>query len=153
MKTAKISSGGSVGISMKFRTSKNFLLYGTIKVLKEEGWVQISFSVFVVKLCGVLLKNCIYCASVPSLHRESTDFLIAGYCGVNFFHPSVNYSDPTPPTDGSIDPYQNTTEGAEISFGCNPGFVPSARMTATCTSNGMWTPVPADLTCTCEHLL
>ena len=62
-------------------------------------------------------------------------------------------SDPTPPMDGSIDPYHNTTEGAEILFGCNPMFVPSARMTATCACNGMWTPDPGSLTCTCEYLL
>ena len=54
--------------------------------------------------------------------------------------------------DGSIDPYQNTTEGAEISFGCNPMFVPSTRTTATCASNGMWTPNPFSITCTCEYL-
>ena len=34
--------------------------------------------------------------------------------------------------DGSIDPYQNTTEGAVIVFGCNPGFVPAGNMTAVC---------------------
>ena len=55
--------------------------------------------------------------------------------------------------DGSIEPYQNTTEGAEIFFMCNQMFVPSARMTATCTSNGMWTPDPGNLTCTREYLL
>ena len=57
--------------------------------------------------------------------------------------------------NGFIDPYQNTTEGAEISFRCNPMFIPSTRMTATCTScefNGKWTPDPSDLTCTCEYL-
>ena len=55
--------------------------------------------------------------------------------------------------DGSIEPYQNTTEGADISFRCNLMFVPSTRMTATCASNGMWTPDPASLTCTCENPL
>ena len=54
--------------------------------------------------------------------------------------------------NGSIDPHQNTTEGAEVFFMCNPMFVPTGRMTATCTSNGMWTPDPADLACTCEYL-
>ena len=77
-------------------------------------------------------------------------YLLVSKC---FFLPPVNCSDPTPPTDGSIDPYQNTTEGAEIFFRCNPMFVPSTRMTATCASNSMWTPDPADLTCTCEYQL
>ena len=66
--------------------------------------------------------------------------------------PPVNCSDPTAPTDGSIDPYQNTTEGAVIFFMCNSMFVPSTRMTATCTSNGMWSPDLDSLTCTCEYL-
>ena len=66
--------------------------------------------------------------------------------------PPVNCSDPTPPMDGSIDPYQNTTEGAEIFFRCNPGFVPAGRMTATCASNGVWTPDPASFTCTREYI-
>ena len=69
-----------------------------------------------------------------------------------YFLPPVDCSDPTPPMDGSIESYQNTLENAEIFFRCDPGFVPSTRMTATCTSNG-WTPDPADQTCTCEHLL
>ena len=66
--------------------------------------------------------------------------------------PPVNCSDPTPPMNGFIVPHQNTTEGAEVFFSCNPMFVPTGRMTATCASNGMWTPDPADLTCTCEYL-
>ena len=49
------------------------------KPLKEEAWeLKQAFSVFVVvKLYGFCLKYCIYCASAPSLHRESTDPLIA----------------------------------------------------------------------------
>ena len=67
------------------------------------------------------------------------------------FFPSVNCSDPTPPIDGSIDPYQNTTEGAEILFMCNPMFVPTERMTAVCGADQRWSPDPADLVCTCEY--
>ena len=55
--------------------------------------------------------------------------------------------------DGSIDPYQNTTEGAEISFMCSAGYATVWRMAATCASNGMWTPDPGSLTCICEYLL
>ena len=54
--------------------------------------------------------------------------------------------------DGSIDPYQNTTEGAEIFFRCNPGFVPTERMTAVCGADGRWNPDPADHRCTCEYV-
>ena len=53
--------------------------------------------------------------------------------------------------DGSIDPYQNTTEGADIFFGCNPGFVPAGRMTAVCEADGRWNPDPADHRCTCKY--
>ena len=62
----------------------------------------------------------------------------------------ANCSDPTVPGNGSIGTYQNTTEGAEIAFGCNPGFVPAGIMTAVCTLNGSWTPDPAIFVCTCE---
>ena len=67
------------------------------------------------------------------------------------FLPPVNCSDPTPPTDGSIDPYHNTTEGAEISFRCDPGFVPTESTTAVCGEDQRWTPDPADHRCTCEY--
>ena len=53
--------------------------------------------------------------------------------------------------NGSIDPYQNTTEGAEISFMCNPEFVPAGRMTAVCGADGRWSPDPANHRCTCEY--
>ena len=52
--------------------------------------------------------------------------------------------------DGSIVPYQNTTEGAEIFFKCNAMFVPSEKMTAVCGTDQRWDPDPADLTCTCK---
>ena len=69
-----------------------------------------------------------------------------------FHFPPVNCGDPTPPMNGSIDQYQNTTEGTQISFGCNPMFIPSRRMTSTCASNGMWTPDPGNLMCICESM-
>ena len=74
-------------------------------------------------------------------------------CSMLLSLPPVNCSDPTLPMDGSIDPYQNTTEGAEIFFRCNPGFVPSGNMTAVCGADGRWNPDPATLVCTCEYLL
>ena len=55
--------------------------------------------------------------------------------------------------DGSIEPYQNTTEGAVIFFRCNPEFVPAGRMTAVCRADGRWNPDPATLVCTCEYHL
>ena len=67
-----------------------------------------------------------------------------------YFFPTVNCSDPTFPTNGSIEAYQNTTEGAEIFFRCNPMFVPAGRMRAACTSDGRWNPDPAGHRCTCK---
>ena len=67
---------------------------------------------------------------------------------ISFF--PANCGDPTLPTNGSIGTYQNTTEGAEIVFGCNPGFVPAGNMTAVCASDGSWTPNPATHVCTCK---
>ena len=61
--------------------------------------------------------------------------------------PIVNCSDPTSPGNGSIGTYQNTTEGAEIFFRCNPGFVPPGRMIAVCASDGRWSPDPVELRC------
>ena len=69
---------------------------------------------------------------------------------VSIFPSSVNCSDPTPPVDGSIEPYQNTTEGAEIFFRCNPGFASTGRMRAACGADRRWNPDPATLVCTCE---
>ena len=69
---------------------------------------------------------------------------------INFLSP-VNCSDPTSPMEGSIDAYQNTTEGAEILFMCNPGFIPAGRMRAVCGADGRWNPDPADHRCTCEY--
>ena len=63
---------------------------------------------------------------------------------------TANCSDPTPPVDGFIEAYQNTTEGAEIFFRCNPGFVPAGRMRAVCGADGRWNTDPTTLVCICE---
>ena len=64
--------------------------------------------------------------------------------------PPVNCSDPTVPGNGSIETYQNTTEGAEILFGCNPQYSPPGRMRAVCAQDGRWNPDPGTLVCTGE---
>ena len=62
----------------------------------------------------------------------------------------MNCSDPNVPGNGSIQAYLNTTEGAEIFFGCRPGFVPAESMRAVCASDGQWNPDPATHVCTGE---
>ena len=62
----------------------------------------------------------------------------------------VSCGQPVTPGNGSIEVYQNTLEGAEIFFKCNPGFVPTGRTRALCGADGRWIPDPAtlDLVCT-----
>ena len=55
--------------------------------------------------------------------------------------------------NGSIKAHQNTTEGAEISFMCNLGFVPAGRMRAVCGADGRWNPDPATLVCTSKYCI
>ena len=64
----------------------------------------------------------------------------------------VSCGQPLSPGNGSIEPYQNTIEGAEIFFRCNPGFVPAGRMRAVCGADGRWNPDPAGLVCTGERV-
>ena len=60
----------------------------------------------------------------------------------------VSCGRPITPDNGSIEAYQNTNEGAEIFFRCNPGYVPAGRMRAVCATDGSWTSDPAALVCT-----
>ena len=62
-----------------------------------------------------------------------------------------NCSDPGTPRNGFIGPYQNTTEGAEISFRCNSQYVPTTARIAICGADGRWNPDPATHMCKCEY--
>ena len=55
--------------------------------------------------------------------------------------------DPIPPMKGSIGGYTSTVEGSVVAFHCNEGLIPLEQMNATCTSDGSWTPNPAELIC------
>ena len=63
------------------------------------------------------------------------------------FLPPVNCDMPDNPVNGSIEPPQSTLTGSVIEFGCDPGFIPAERMTATCMLNGNWSPDPGTLVC------
>ena len=65
----------------------------------------------------------------------------------------VSCRQPVIPGNGSIEAYQNSLEGVEIFFKCNPGFVPAGRMRAVCGDDGRWNPDPATLVCTSETLI
>ena len=90
--------------------------------------------------------------------QEQSELLVSMpwfHCNCITYSPSstpVNCSDPATPGNGFIGPYQNTTEGAEISFSCNSGFVPNTTRMATCGADGRWNPDPATHMCICEPL-
>ena len=65
----------------------------------------------------------------------------------------VSCGQPLTHGNGSIETYQNTLEGAEIFFRCNPGFVPAGTMRAVCGADGRWNPNPAAFVCTCEIII
>ena len=69
---------------------------------------------------------------------------------VNISFPPANCSDPIVPINGFIVPYQNTTEGAKIVFGCDSGYFPTENVTAVCGADGRWNPNPSTLVCTCK---
>ena len=48
----------------------------------------------------------------------------------------VSCGQPGMPGNGSIEAHQNASEGTEIFFKCNPGFVPAGRMRAVCGADG-----------------
>ena len=54
---------------------------------------------------------------------------------------------PPPVTNGSINSYTSTVEGAVITYQCNEGLCPSGLLTAVCQPDGRWRPNPADTTC------
>ena len=103
------------------------------------------FSVLCVNCFMVLGLQCI----TYTIQREHFMVLSSSYMYSPFLSP-VNCSDPATPGNGFIEPYQNTTQGAEISFRCDSQFVPSTTRMAICGADGRWNPDPATHMCTCE---
>ena len=67
----------------------------------------------------------------------------------------VNCSLPSEPMNGTIMNYPDltTNEDSEITFQCDPGFMPATIMSATvmsatCNNSGLWSTDPALLMCT-----
>ena len=82
----------------------------TLLLALTNSHTQTDFSGYKSNLSHAMFTPSWSCDKIVSLLLVS----IISY----FLLPPVNCSDPTPPTNGSIDPYQNTTEGAVISFMC-----------------------------------
>ena len=133
-KTARMCLTGSI---TQFACILNFSIIHTL-------------SCFILQYISTLINLYSYINSVQIVFNPWHNVM---YYSLSFILPPVNCGDPTPPSNGSIVPYQNTTEGAVISFACDPMFVPSIKMTATFASNGMWTPDPHGHTCICEYLI
>ena len=54
---------------------------------------------------------------------------------------------PSPPANGTIEPYNSTEVGAEVQYHCDEGHTPREWRTSECQENGTWTPNPALLNC------
>ncbi len=69
----------------------------------------------------------------------------------------MNCSDPSPVAGGIFSPFSNTTEGAIISFNCDPWLEPQREDLSVCSSNGSWVPDPAHRICSpprsCEGII
>ncbi len=59
----------------------------------------------------------------------------------------VKCSDPSPIAEVIFSPFSDTTEGANISFNCEPGLEPQSDDVSVCSSNGSWVPDPAHRIC------
>ncbi len=59
----------------------------------------------------------------------------------------MNCSDPSPVAGVTFSPFSDTTEGANISFNCEPGLEPQMDDVSVCSSNSSWVPDPAHRIC------
>ncbi len=63
----------------------------------------------------------------------------------------VNCSNTSPAAGVTFRPFSDTTEGANISFNCEPGLEPQREDVSVCSSNGSWVPDPAHKICSIPH--
>ena len=59
----------------------------------------------------------------------------------------VDCGHPMPPADGFLGDYQSTTEGSNVTYQCDQGFVPSTIFKASCIELGFWFPSPDEHIC------
>ncbi len=62
----------------------------------------------------------------------------------------MNCSDPSPVAGVTFSPFSDTTEGANISFNCEPGLEPQSEEVSVCSSNSSWVPDPAHRICSLQ---
>jgi len=88
--------------------------------------------------------------SLPFLYVESLPilFLTTIPSFVFCFESVVSCGLPSPPANGTIEPYSSTQVGAEVQYHCDEGHTPREWRTSQCQENGSWAPDPALLNCT-----
>lgn len=60
---------------------------------------------------------------------------------------TVRCEKPTAPSNGDLDTVTSTTEGATVTFQCNPGYTPTGEMNTTCMADLTWNPEPDSFVC------
>jgi len=60
-----------------------------------------------------------------------------------YIYNAVGCGHPSPPANGTIEPYSSTQVGAEVQYHCDEGHTPREWRTSQCQENGSWAPDPA----------
>ena len=91
--------------------------------------------------CGHLIQHSTTAqVSIYNVHEDLLSFYMIGFL--------VDCGQPEFPSNGVISNVSSTTEGANVTFQCEEGLLPSDSITlSTCNSTGQWTPSPADVQC------
>ena len=63
---------------------------------------------------------------------------------------AIDCGSPAPPQHGHLGPYNSTLEGSRVTFRCELGRFPIGEYAAVCTSEGNWSPNPAQFVCSGE---
>ena len=54
---------------------------------------------------------------------------------------------PSTPGNGSLVQFESAEVGAEVTYQCNPGFIPAAPQLSVCAQDRTWSPDPSQLVC------
>ena len=60
---------------------------------------------------------------------------------------AIDCGAPVPSQHGQLGPYNKTLQGSRVTFGCESGWLPIGKYSAICTSEGKWSPDPAQFVC------
>ena len=99
--------------------------------------VSIYYAAIHMCICGVVSLGWII--PVYSWRVNELEKCYTKWC---YYIATAGCREPTPPSRGSIENFQNAAEGATITYSCSQG----SQMSAVCT-NTTWRPDPATLQC------